>query len=78
MHPFFLKTTRKLYHLPRRPSGYSGDDITNICRDAALNGMRRGIAGKTPAELMKMKELGQVRTHGRTRELLVRSSIIKL
>ncbi len=39
----------------------SGDDITNICRDAAMNGMRRNIAGKTPMELKKMKELGQVR-----------------
>ncbi len=46
--------------VPDRLAGYSGDDITNICRDAALNGMRRGIAGKTPSELMKMKELGQV------------------
>ncbi|GFH15846.1 p60 katanin [Haematococcus lacustris] len=39
--------------------GYSGDDITNICRDAAMNGMRRNIAGKTPTELKKLRELGQ-------------------
>ena len=31
--------------------GYSGDDITNICRDAAMNGMRTLIAGKTPDEI---------------------------
>ena len=31
--------------------GFSGDDITNICRDAAMNGMRILIAGKTPDEI---------------------------
>lgn len=41
--------------------GYSGDDITNICRDAAMNGMRRIMAGKTPAELKRLREMGQVR-----------------
>lgn len=40
--------------------GYSGDDITNICRDAAMNGMRRIMAGKTPAELKRLREMGQV------------------
>eukprot|EP00798_Chlamydomonas_sp_ICE-L_P007515 gene7515-662_t len=55
-----LKINLKLNDIASKLQGYSGDDITNICRDAALNGMRRGIAGKTPAELMKMKELGQV------------------
>lgn len=34
--------------------GYSGDDITNICRDAAMNGMRRKIAGKTPDQIREM------------------------
>eukprot|EP00877_Chromochloris_zofingiensis_P010484 jgi/Chrzof1/568/Cz01g20220.t1 len=36
--------------------GYSGDDITNICRDAAMNGMRRKIAGKTPSEIREMSK----------------------
>ena len=40
--------------LARRTEGYSGDDITNICRDAAMNGMRRKIAGKTPEEIRNM------------------------
>ncbi len=31
--------------------GYSGDDLTNVCRDAAMNGMRRKIAGKTPDQI---------------------------
>ncbi|CAI5942627.1 unnamed protein product [Closterium sp. NIES-64] len=40
--------------LAKRTDGYSGDDITNICRDASMNGMRRKIAGKTPEEIRSM------------------------
>lgn len=40
--------------LARRTEGYSGDDLTNICRDASMNGMRRKIAGKTPDEIKGM------------------------
>lgn len=38
----------------------SGDDITNICRDAALNGMRRVTAGRSPLEIAEMKRQGHV------------------
>ncbi|PWA46671.1 katanin p60 ATPase-containing subunit A1 [Artemisia annua] len=38
----------------RRTEGYSGDDLTNVCRDASLNGMRRMIAGKTREEIKNM------------------------
>lgn len=38
----------------RRAEGYSGDDLTNVCRDASLNGMRRKIAGKTRDEIKNM------------------------
>lgn len=34
---------------------YSGDDITNVCRDAAFNGMRRQTAGMTIEQIRKMR-----------------------
>lgn len=37
--------------LAQLTAGYSGDDITNVCRDAAMNGMRRKIQGKTPEQI---------------------------
>ena len=40
--------------MARRTDGYSGDDLTNICRDASMNGMRRKIAGKTRDEIKNM------------------------
>ena len=42
--------------LATRMDGYSGDDITNVCRDAAMNGMRRKIVGKRPEEIRAMSK----------------------
>lgn len=35
----------ELDYIAKQLEGYSGDDVTNICRDAAMNGMRRIVAG---------------------------------
>lgn len=43
-----------LGELASKAAGYSGDDLTNICRDAAMNGMRRKIAGKKPSDMKNM------------------------
>ena len=39
--------------------GYSGDDITNLCRDASMAAMRAKISGKSPQEIktMNMEDL---------------------
>ncbi|CAD7699963.1 unnamed protein product [Ostreobium quekettii] len=41
--------------LARQMESYSGDDITNVCRDAAFNGMRRRTAGKTLEQIRNMR-----------------------
>ena len=43
--------------LARLTEGYSGDDLTNVCRDAAMNGMRRKILGKSPEEIRQVVPL---------------------
>lgn len=54
--------------------GYSGADITNVCRDAAMMSMRRAIQGKTPAEIRAMDkaDMEQPTTAADIRESLAR------
>ncbi|KAL0833013.1 hypothetical protein ABMA28_001133 [Loxostege sticticalis] len=44
-----------LSDLATKLDGYSGSDICNLCRDAAMMTMRRKIAGKSPDQIRKLK-----------------------
>ncbi|KAJ3708831.1 hypothetical protein LUZ61_012536 [Rhynchospora tenuis] len=46
-----------IVELARRTEGYSGDDVTNICRHASMNHMRRKFAGKTIDEIKNMSDV---------------------
>ncbi|KAE9467760.1 hypothetical protein C3L33_00301, partial [Rhododendron williamsianum] len=51
-----IHTTSEFRKPGGQTEGYSGDDLTNVCRDASLNGMRRKIAGKTRDEIKNMSK----------------------
>ena len=42
--------------LAAKCEGYSGADVTNVCRDASLMAMRRAIQGKTPDEIRALSK----------------------
>ncbi|XP_028036200.1 katanin p60 ATPase-containing subunit A-like 1 isoform X1 [Bombyx mandarina] len=44
-----------LVDLATKLDGYSGSDICNLCRDAAMMTMRRKIAGKSPDQIRRLK-----------------------
>jgi len=44
----------ELKTIARRLGGYSGADITNVCRDASMMSMRRKIAGLRPSEIKNL------------------------
>eukprot|EP00090_Calanus_glacialis_P040471 TRINITY_DN7058_c0_g1_i1.p1 TRINITY_DN7058_c0_g1~~TRINITY_DN7058_c0_g1_i1.p1 ORF type:complete len:518 (+),score=178.48 TRINITY_DN7058_c0_g1_i1:237-1790(+) len=43
-----------LKSIARKLDGYSGADITNVCRDASMMSMRRRIAGLKPSEIRSL------------------------
>ncbi|CAG9794993.1 unnamed protein product [Diatraea saccharalis] len=45
----------QLPELANKLDGYSGSDICNLCRDAAMMTMRQKIAGKSPDQIRKLK-----------------------
>eukprot|EP00051_Salpingoeca_urceolata_P012445 m.154252 g.154252 ORF g.154252 m.154252 type:complete len:515 (-) comp17494_c1_seq1:1353-2897(-) len=43
-----------LDEITNKTEGYSGADLTGVCREASMMAMRRAIAGKTPEEIRSM------------------------
>ena len=60
MQKVAIDPTVDFAQLSDKTEGYSGDDITNICRDAAMNQLRRRIEGLSVEEIMQLKGKEQV------------------
>lgn len=54
MRTINLSPDMNVMALAEKTEGYSGADISLICRDASLMSMRRAIEGKTPDEIRNM------------------------
>ena len=54
MRSINLSSDMDVSQLAEKTEGYSGSDISLICRDASLMSMRRAIEGKTPDEIKNM------------------------
>ncbi|CAL8067954.1 unnamed protein product [Orchesella dallaii] len=51
-----LENEIRLREIAKKLNGYSGADITSVCRDAAMMTMRRKISGRSPEEIKSMKK----------------------
>jgi katanin p60 ATPase-containing subunit A1 len=51
-----LESTMDLGTIADKLDGYSGSDITNVCRDASMMAMRRAIKGLNIIEIKKMRD----------------------
>lgn len=50
-----MSTDLDLNLISNELKGYSGSDISNVCRDAAMMSLRRKIMGRTPAEIKQIR-----------------------
>ncbi|CAK9295317.1 unnamed protein product [Gordionus sp. m RMFG-2023] len=63
-----------LSRIAKKLEGYSGSDITNVCRDASMMSMRRAIAGLSPDEIKSLdkEQLSNMPTSMNDFELAIR------
>lgn len=51
-----LEDEIKLKDISKKLNGYSGADVTSVCRDASMMNMRRKISGCSPEEIKAMRK----------------------